>query len=151
MSLVLFLFAACENTAMIGKTNSTSKTTTYGQTHNQYNRTVRAHPTYYFKKEDKYGSRIAMGGRAKEGVTIAMRRAVVALGTWGYIKKFEHVLGDGNVQVGDRGRDVERLKATHQKMEVADVYLECRNRREFKNRVAYLEHKIGTVVEVLLP
>jgi hypothetical protein len=114
----------------------------------QYRNHTKAKVTYYFKKEDKYGSKIATGGRAKEGVTVAVRRKLMQLGQFCHIPQFIHLFGHSDMRVEDRGRNVERLKASHGKTEVVDTYLECNNRREFNRRVAWCQNQIGDYVDI---
>jgi hypothetical protein len=77
-----------------------------------------------------------------------MRRSIGKLGTEIFVPIFKGIIGDGKMMIQDRGRDVEKLKASHKKCEVVDVYLECKNRKEFTKRVAYLENKIGQYVDI---
>jgi hypothetical protein len=138
---VLSLGACAE---LPNKTN----TKTYATVIKPYKNHVRARVTYYHRHEDKFGSNVAIGGKAKEGITIAVRQKLMALGHACFIPQFVNRLGTGYMRVEDRGRDVERLKASHKKEEVADVYLECKNRHIFNKRVAYYEKEIGPYIDL---
>jgi 3D (Asp-Asp-Asp) domain-containing protein len=103
----------------------------------------RARITFYHPHEDKWGSRIATGGRAVEGKTVAAAR-VLPLGTPVEIPKLAGVVGTGNFVVEDRGRDVERAKAGHG-LPVIDVYVSSRRRYNWCRKF------LPPVMELVLP
>lgn len=70
-------------------------------------KTVRARVTFYSKHEDKYGSRIAIGGRAKEGLTVAAPRAL-AFGTKVSLPQVNGIVGNGHFEIQDRGSALEK-------------------------------------------
>lgn len=82
----------------------------------------KARVTYYHVGEDKWGSRIATGGRAKQGVTIAAERAF-PFGTAIRIPELRGLVGDGNFVVQDRGRYVQSRKASRGECPVFDVFV----------------------------
>jgi len=86
-----------------------------------------ARVTYYKKGEDKYGSRIAIGGRAKEGVTCAAERGF-QFGRRLFIPALRGILGTGNFEVQDRGRAVQSRKASRGKLPVIDIYVASRQK-----------------------
>jgi hypothetical protein len=112
---------------------------------------TKARVTYYSSHEDKYGSRIASGGRAKEGVTIA------APSRWRFgqricIPALCGLVGNGHFTVQDRGGAVESRKAIWAQKdrripkivgaEVFDVYL-AGSKRFCQQRMVQLTRKIG--------
>jgi hypothetical protein len=108
-----------------------------------------ARVTYYGKHEDRFGSKVAQGGRAKEGVTVA------ASPKWHFgqplrIPALAGKVGNGNFTVQDRGTAVTRKKASHEQSEVFDVYLDG-SRRVCANRMNLLSHEIGLYTEVIIP
>jgi hypothetical protein len=108
-----------------------------------------ARVTYYGKHEDRFGSKVAQGGRAKEGVTVA------ASPKWHFgqplrIPALAGKVGNGNFTVQDRGTAVARKKASHGQSEVFDVYLDG-SRRVCANRMNLLSHQIGLYTEVIIP
>jgi hypothetical protein len=108
-----------------------------------------ARVTYYGKHEDRFGSKVAQGGRAKEGVTVA------ASPKWHFgqplrIPALAGKVGDGNFTVQDRGTAVTRKKASYGSSEVFDVYLDG-SRRVCARRMNLLSHEIGLYTEVIIP
>lgn len=85
-------------------------------------KTFPARVTVYNAHEDKYGSHIAMGGRAHEGVTVAAEHAF-AFGTKLTIPAIAGKIGDGHFVVQDRGSAVETRKASHGALPVFDVFV----------------------------
>lgn len=83
-----------------------------------------ARVTFYSKGEDKYGSKIAIGGHAKEGRTVAMEKTI-PFGTTVVIPLLRGVVGRGEFVCEDRGRDVNNRKASFGAYPVIDVY--CAN------------------------
>lgn len=93
-------------------------------------RSSRALVTFYHRFEDRFGSKTAMGIRAKEGLTVAGPKNI-SLGTKISIPSLKGKVGDGNFVVQDRGSAV--------KKDHFDIYVECRNRVEAKRRIKDLE------------
>jgi hypothetical protein len=91
--------------------------------------------TYYHKHEDKYGNKIAIGGRAKEGKTIAMEDAI-PYGTKVEAPALKGILGDGNFIKQDRGTDVEKRKASYGTCPVVDFYVATK--RKYRWLVAHI-------------
>jgi 3D (Asp-Asp-Asp) domain-containing protein len=104
---------------------------------------LRARITFYNAHEDKYGSRIAAGGRAVEGRTVAAAK-VIPFGTCVEIPKLAGIVGDGKFVVEDRGRDVERAKAGHG-LPVIDVFVA--SRRQYRRCRDYCD----PVMEIVMP
>ena len=90
--------------------------------------------TFYSKGEDKYGSRIASGGRATEGRTVAMEKSI-PFGTPVVIPFLRGVVGGGEFVCEDRGRDVNKRKASSGRYPVIDVY--CANPSK-RRKLAFL-------------
>ena len=84
-------------------------------------RAAKARITFYSRGEDKYGSRIAVGGRAHEGRTVAAARTI-PFGTLIKIPALAGFVGTGNFVCEDRGSDVNRAKASRGRAPVIDVY-----------------------------
>jgi hypothetical protein len=107
-------------------------------------RVFRARITFYRPGEDRYGVRTASGHRAHEGRTIAA-------GWWApyglkvMIARLKGVVGNGNFVVEDRGRDVERMKASKGTLPVVDVFVA--SRAKYRRCVRSCE----SVMDVLLP
>lgn len=85
--------------------------------------------TYYHRFEDRFGSRTAIGVRAKEGVTIAAPRSV-AFGQRYFIPDLAGKIGTGHFIVQDRGRCV--------KGDRIDIYIEAATRLQAKKRMRQL-------------
>jgi hypothetical protein len=92
-----------------------------------------ARVTFYSRGEDKYGSKIASGGRATEGRTVAMEKSI-PFGTPVVIPFLRGVVGGGEFVCEDRGRDVNKRKASYGKYPVIDVY--CANPAK-RRRLSY--------------
>ena len=84
----------------------------------------KARVTFYSNGEDKYGSKLATGGRAREGRTVAMEKSI-PFGTPVVIPFLRGVVGGGEFVCEDRGRDVNNRKASAGRYPVIDVY--CSN------------------------
>lgn len=97
------------------------------------NRAQLARVTFYSKGEDKYGSRIAIGGHAVEGRTVAMEKTI-PFGTPVVIPLLRGVVGGGEFVCEDRGKDVNRRKASYGQYPVIDVY--CANPKK-RRRLTY--------------
>jgi len=128
----------------------TTTPTTNCTTKHAYKNHIKARITYYHKYEDKYGSKVAMPSvkKAKEGTTVAARRKFL-FGTNFFIpelKKF--IFGDGNVKVQDRGIAVEKLKASHGKTEVIDVYIDAPNKRTAYQRISHITASASPYMDV---
>ncbi len=83
-----------------------------------------ARVTFYSKGEDKFGSKIAIGGHAVEGRTVAMEKSI-PFGTSVVIPFLRGVVGRGEFVCEDRGKDVNKRKASYGRYPVIDVY--CAN------------------------
>lgn len=107
--------------------------------------------TFYHRYEDKFGSKVAMPSvrRATEGTTVAARRKFV-FGTSLFIPALKNWIQkcSGQLSVQDRGSAVERLKASHGKAEVFDIYIEAPNRRIAQQRLKYLEANADRYMDV---
>ncbi len=110
-----------------------------------------ARVTYYSSHEDKYGSKIAMGGRAHEGVTVA------APPDWHFgqhicIPALKGLVGTGHFIVQDRGSAVTSRKAIfaqtnpiipkYSDSTVFDVYL-AGPKRYCQHKMIELTRKVG--------
>ncbi len=84
-----------------------------------------ARVTFYHPHEDKWGSRIATGGRAREGWTMAAPR-VVPFSTKVVAPLLNGVVGTGHFNVEDRGGALERYYRKGQLR--LDVYVDSRRR-----------------------
>lgn len=107
-------------------------------------RTYKARVTYYRPGEDKYGRRIACDShmRATEGRTVAASRSL-PFGTKLQIPSLKGILGDGMFVVQDRGRDVERKRASRGKYPVIDIFVAT------KKKYHWLINHIEPVLDVL--
>lgn len=102
--------------------------------------------TYYSAHEDKYGSKLATGGRAREGVTCAAA-PWHRFGTKVVIPRLAGLVGNGTFVVQDRGSAVTKMKASRRKTEVIDIYL-AGAKRYAKRRMNELTRKVGYYTEV---
>jgi hypothetical protein len=109
---------------------------------------IQARITYYSAHEDKYGSKIAMGGRAKEGITCAAAPGH-PFGQHVVIPKLAGVVGDGTFVVQDRGSAVTKRKASHGVTEVIDIFL-AGTKKACKKRMVELTRKIGYYTDVII-
>lgn len=103
----------------------------------------RARVTFYHPHEDHWGSRTACGRRANEGRTVAAGRWA-SFGEPVRIPALRGVVGE-NFIVEDRGRDVERAKASRGALPVIDVYVATRA------KYRYCRAHVPPVLEVLIP
>jgi hypothetical protein len=88
--------------------------------------------TYYTRHEDKWGNRVAMpvkGKRAKQGVTLAAHSDFPFQSLIDIPVLRKVVGGTGPFVVEDRGRDVERKKASRRNSYVFDAYMNMSNRQ----------------------
>jgi hypothetical protein len=132
-------FSGCATTAIADDTK-------------KYKHHTTARITFWHRFEDKInGNRVAMCSkiRAKEGITVAARRNF-AFGTSLFIPRIKKFVKycSGVMQVQDRGKDVHRLKASHGKAEVFDVYIDAPNKKIAQQRLKYLEANAEPYMEV---
>lgn len=114
------MMVSCESP--MGATNTTHEKVT---THGKVDTTARV--TYYNKHEDHFGSRIAIGGRAKEGITVAMENSI-PYGAKVQVATLKGIVGNGEFIKQDTGRDVRNRKASRGKLLVVDVYVATRRK-----------------------
>jgi hypothetical protein len=86
-------------------------------------RHVRARVTFYNPHEDKYGSKIAIGGRAHEGTTMAAP-SCMPFGLQVNVPQLRGHVGTGNFVIQDRGSALE--KAYRRGQLRLDVYVSTR-------------------------
>ncbi len=100
-----------------------------------------ARVTFYDRHEDRFGSRIAIGGRAHEGTTMAAP-AVIPFGTPVTVPALDGVVGDGCFVIQDRGTALE--KAYRRGQLRLDVYVASRKKlRQLKyGEPEYMEAEI---------
>lgn len=100
-----------------------------------------ARATLYNSHEDKYGNKVAMGGRAKEGITIAAENGF-PFRTKVYIPCLNGILGNGCYEVQDRGRFINSRKASHGKTPVFDFFVKTKKRmKRFAKKIPqYVEY-----------
>jgi hypothetical protein len=103
----------------------------------------RARITFYHPHEDKWGTKLATGGQAQEGRTIAAARSF-PFGMCIEIPKLAGVCGDGKFVVEDRGRDVQSAKAGHG-LPVFDIYVATRQRYNWCRKF------LPPIMEVVIP
>jgi hypothetical protein len=103
---------------------------------------TKARVTFYSRGEDKYGSRIATGGRAREGRTVAAS-TLVPFGTGIQIPGLAGIVGNGRFVCEDRGSAVNRERASYGRAPVIDVYCSSPAKRRRLARVLpeYMEIK----------
>lgn len=94
----------------------------------------KARITFYSRGEDKYGSRIATGGRAREGRTVAAAKTI-PFGTGITIPALAGFVGNGNFVVEDRGTAVTRERASRGQAPVIDVYCSSPAKRRYLSRI----------------
>jgi len=105
--------------------------------------------TFYNRKEAG-GDRLAMGGRAKEGISVAAHPDF-KFGTKIQIPSLAGKIGNGNFIVQDRGTAVTKKKASHGKAYVFDIYVNANSKREGERRISILAKQFGDYVEVIIP
>lgn len=86
---------------------------------------IRARVTIYNPYEDRFHSRVAIGGRAREGVTMAAPSAF-AFGSKVTVPQLSGVVGNGQFIVEDRGTALERAYR-HGQIRL-DVYVSTRSK-----------------------
>jgi hypothetical protein len=104
----------------------------------------RTRVTFYHAREDRFGAHTASGVRATEGRTVAAGRWL-PFGKQVIIPQLRGIVGTGQFVVEDRGRDVERKKASHGILPVVDVFVSSRA------KYLYCRNYCAPVMEVLLP
>lgn len=87
----------------------------------------RARVTFYDPHEDRFGSRIAIGGRAREAVTMAAP-SVIPFGARVRVPLLAGHVGDGSFLIQDRGTALEKAYFRHGVLRL-DVYVASRSKR----------------------
>lgn len=93
----------------------------------QKTKTILARITYYGPNEDKYGSKLACGLRAKEGETVA-GHSNFPFFTKISIPELDKIMPNNHFLIEDRGSAIQSKRASHGKCFVFDVFLNKRNR-----------------------
>jgi 3D (Asp-Asp-Asp) domain-containing protein len=102
-------------------------------------KTTKARVTVYDRFEDKFGSRIAIGGRAREGTTAAAP-ATIPFGTQVNVPALAGVVGTGHFNVQDRGSALEKAYR-HGELRL-DIYVASRA------KLRRLSHTLPEFMEV---
>lgn len=103
---------------------------------------ILARITFYHNHGDGYGDKLAMGGRAQQGITIAAHPNF-KFGKQIIIPGLKNVIGSSTYIVQDRGSAVTSEKASHKKAYVFDVYIHANSRREGDKMIAKYAAALG--------
>lgn len=103
---------------------------------------VLARITFYHKYQDQYGDKLAIGGRAKQGVTIAAHPDF-KFGKQLTIPKLQNVIGSSKFVVQDRGTAITSKKASKKRTYVFDIYISAASRREGNKLINKYSNQLG--------
>lgn len=103
--------------------------------------------TFYHNHQDRFGDKLAIGGRAKQGVTIAAHPDF-KFGKVIDIPNLKRVIGSGEFIVQDRGTDITSKRASHHTAYVFDIYIHANNKKEGDKLISKYSNQLGDYTSV---